>query len=358
MDNEPTTPAPHEGLEAVYFDGKKPIGQKVILKYIASSGLEMKHENGTISSFICEDFKIEPAVGKADRIIRFSGGACVHLKAGTEFKRLEKRLGKSSFMNLVHTLEKNLPVVVLSLVIFAGLIYSFIVYGLPIIAEHLAYKMHPDMRQKISEHGLKWLDIHMMQPSDLDEVRQQEIKEKFAGLHSRLQNITEYEIIFRHSKIGANAFALPSGQIILTDQLMSLADNDDQIIAVLFHELGHVEKQHGMRMVIQSVSVGLLSALFLSDMSSAAGIAVSLPAFLLETGYSRKFEDEADAYAVEQCLEVGISSEALVNILKKLGNKLDRYEKAVNWMSTHPATSERVRAIRKLASDLHRERSI
>ena len=54
-------------------------------------------------------------------------------------------------------------------------------------------------------------------------------------------------LLFRDGgKFGANAFALPSGKIIVTDQLASLL-NDEQIVGVLAHELGHVVYRHGMR---------------------------------------------------------------------------------------------------------------
>ena len=50
-----------------------------------------------------------------------------------------------------------------------------------------------------------------------------------------------YQLEFRHGGyIDANAFALPSGIIVMTDELVELAKSDDELISVLAHEIGHV----------------------------------------------------------------------------------------------------------------------
>lgn len=51
-------------------------------------------------------------------------------------------------------------------------------------------------------------------------------------------------------QIGANAFALPDGTLVVTDELVELAgDNDDEVLAVLAHELGHIHERHGLRLL-------------------------------------------------------------------------------------------------------------
>ena len=61
-------------------------------------------------------------------------------------------------------------------------------------------------------------------------------------------------------QIGANAFALPSGIIVVTDELVALSEDDDELAAVIAHELGHVHHRHIMRTVIQNSAAALLVA--------------------------------------------------------------------------------------------------
>jgi Zn-dependent protease with chaperone function len=105
-----------------------------------------------------------------------------------------------------------------------------------------------------------------------------------------------HELKFRGGgKIGANAFALPGGFVVLTDELVALAETDLEIIAVLMHELGHVEMRHTLRQTLQGALPGLLLAAMTGDVDSLAS---GLPAALMQLRYSRQMETEADAYAL------------------------------------------------------------
>ena len=70
-----------------------------------------------------------------------------------------------------------------------------------------------------------------------------------------------HRIEFRKSRIGPNAFALPGGSIVITDELVALVDGDAAVVTgVLGHELGHVRHRDGMRMLLQASAVGVLAS--------------------------------------------------------------------------------------------------
>ncbi len=73
---------------------------------------------------------------------------------------------------------------------------------------------------------------------------------------NRLQSASDYQIIFRQSKIVANAFVLPYGQVLVNDQLVRLLSDDDALMCVLAHELGHLQRRHLMRRLVQGSAVG------------------------------------------------------------------------------------------------------
>jgi Zn-dependent protease with chaperone function len=159
----------------------------------------------------------------------------------------------------------------------------------------------------------------------------------------------------------ANAFALPSGAIIVTDRLIELADSQDQIDSVLLHEMGHVVRRHGMQRMLHSSFLTIAIVLVSGDVTTIENLAVTLPVLLLESHYSREDEREADKYAFESMLGIGIDPVNFADIMEKLSSyrdqdgdhdnaseKTDIPDKqpldngALEYLSSHPATQDRI----------------
>jgi predicted Zn-dependent protease len=153
--------------------------------------------------------------------------------------------------------------------------------------------------------------------------------------------------------LGANALALPSGIIILTDELVELARNDDEIAAVLAHEVGHVRGRHALRHVLQNSVSGLLIASLTGDLLSVTSLSAALPTALVDASFSREFEREADDAAMAWMKSAGVQPRGYAGILGRLQAQLDaRNGRATggrspvrNYLSTHPDTGERIRRI-------------
>ena len=144
---------------------------------------------------------------------------------------------------------------------------------------------------------------------------------------------------------------------MLTDELVKLAQNDAQLSAVLAHEIGHVRHRHGLRQALQAAGLAALISSLAGDAVSITSLAVTLPTVLLQTGYSRKFEDEADSYAFQRLKEIGLSPRDFAEILTRLeefhgkeagAKKSAAGERTFDYLSTHPATARRIE--RALAS--------
>ena len=187
----------------------------------------------------------------------------------------------------------------------------------------------------------------VLAPSALDAERQQALVYRFASLTVPGDTRPAFRILFRDGRrLGANALALPDGTLVVTDQLVRLADDDAQILAVLAHELGHVERRHSLRMLIQTSVVGLVMAWYIGDVS---GLAAGLPTLLLQAGYSREHEREADRYAADLLRLNGLSPRLLADMLEKLeaaqggdGATMS----GLGYLSSHPSNRERVRYLR------------
>ena len=109
------------------------------------------------------------------------------------------------------------------------------------------------------------------------------------------------------------------------------------------HELGHVHHRHGLRTVLGSVGVGVLVAGALGDFVSISALASMLRVLLPQLEYSRRFEREADRYGVALLTSVGIDPDHLADMLERISGVGDEGNR---YLSTHPATDERIAAIR------------
>jgi len=116
--------------------------------------------------------------------------------------------------------------------------------------------------------------------------------------------------------IGPNAFALPGGPIILTDQLYQRVDGDrDILVGVLGHELGHLRHRHGMRMLVQASALSAAAGALYGDFSTLFS---QIPVLLGQASYSREFEHQADVESVRLMLADGISPAVMAHFFVKL----------------------------------------
>jgi predicted Zn-dependent protease len=148
--------------------------------------------------------------------------------------------------------------------------------------------------------------------------------------------------------LGPNAFALPGGSVLVLDEIVELSDDDDEIIGVLAHEMGHVTERHAVRQMLQGSAVTLAMLWYVGDVSNLLATA---PSTLLETRYSRDFERRADAFAMRMLTLNGIPSTRLADMLGLLeqAHKQRSAAEKTDWpdyLSTHPNTQERIGALR------------
>ena len=162
---------------------------------------------------------------------------------------------------------------------------------------------------------------------------------------------------FRRSTQGANAFALPDGSIILTDDMVHLSEHDDELLAVVAHEIGHIQHQHGLRSVIQGSMLSVAAMLISGDLSAAGDLVVAIPVLLMHLGYSRDFEREADDYAWASMHRHNVDTQHFVHLMQRLQARLcadqaidlPAAEQAAcqqpdwqRYLITHPGIQERI----------------
>ncbi len=164
-------------------------------------------------------------------------------------------------------------------------------------------------------------------------------------LAADLPHPPELRLVVVNSRL-VNAFALPGGIMVFTRGLIREAGSAEEIAGIAAHELGHVVHDHSTRALYRSFAVSLLVGVLLGDLTGGA-LTGGLAEWLVNTGYSREAEREADAFALAQLDAAGIGTLGLAEFFARLEEKeKDDGGLLARMLSTHPATEERLAFIR------------
>ena len=155
-----------------------------------------------------------------------------------------------------------------------------------------------------------------------------------------------------------NAFALPGGQIFITEALFRRLKSEDQLAGVLGHEMGHVVGRHSNEQMANSrLWSGLAQGLgvLLSDGHNNSGAQIAnMVAQWRVMKFSRDDESESDALGVRFMMQAGYNPEALIGVMEILAQVSGGANNS-DFMSSHPNPANRMEHIRE-AIDKERAR--
>ncbi|OYU44310.1 MAG: hypothetical protein CFE44_13645 [Burkholderiales bacterium PBB4] len=352
-------------LHATYFDGKTTRAHPVQVHlspqslHIVGDGLEIAVPLGEVQ------WPERTRYGK--RMAQLTAGGLVQCDDSPAWDAWCRAngLGESAVVKVQQS-WRWAGATVVAFAMLMGVLYR---WGLPVIAQAVVTFIPHQIDTRIGLASLQAIDGALMQASGLPVAQQVAIRTEFAKvLEAQPQGqVPLWSLVFRKSKLGPNALALPGGTMVMTDELVQLADGDTRMLmAVLAHEMGHVQQRHGMRKAVQASALGAVAGLVLGDFST---VLAAMPVLLGQAHYSRDAEREADAHAAQILAAAGISPAVMVPLFDKLqaqrkaesekarsaeksGNQDDpatqaqRISDSLGWLgiafASHPADAERV----------------
>ena len=142
-----------------------------------------------------------------------------------------------------------------------------------------------------------------------------------------------------------NAFALPGGFIFTTNSILQLCNfNEDEIAFILGHEIGHIVRWHIFNRTIANSSLNMIS--MVSKPGGLVGsLAVKTINNLMQNGYSRDQEFEADSFGVILMYAAGYNYQASLEFFEKLAELHSENSSYYNYFSTHPPIKERIKRV-------------
>lgn len=326
-------------LTARYYDGTSTDSIEVRLNFV-NAGLLTVSGPGVNNSYNLSKLNISSRLGNTPRTIGLpNGGKC----EVSDNDLLDQLLGESlpPSTRWLHRLESHTAYVLLAVILTLFTTYMTVEHGIPWLASRAAHALPLSVDRNLGQGALKILDKTLLEASTLDTATRQRLQDRFARMTTTHDGDKDYQLEFRGGgDIGANAFALPSGIVVMTDELVELSENDDELVAILAHEIGHLEHRHSIRMAMQSSAVTLVIATITGDVVSTSTLIVALPTILIHSSYSQEFEHEADDYAYRYLVSNGIETAQFAHILERItgGGDTDAVEK---YLSSHPGTNER-----------------
>jgi Zn-dependent protease with chaperone function len=347
-------------IACTYFDGVDSTPHAATLTLVGDQ-LHIAGEWGTTEMPITA-LNIGDRLGNAPRMISFANGAACELPGGPATNAfLAQFQSKESVWFRAQFDVRWMVASVIGLVVLALAGYR---WGVPLATDFIAERLPDVVVQKVSDVALSEVDRTILDPSKLPEARRTALSERFAAMKTPNGTTIAHRVEFRDAEkfVGPNAFALPSGTIVMTDQLVNLMKNDEQILGVLSHELGHVQHKHGMRNMIQASFVGAAIAYWIGDVSAVLAGGTTA---ILQTKFSRGYETEADDFGAAMMRANGMSPESLASALELLESEGKSSKKKVtltvppaekkkrssdgdwtDYISSHPNTTQRIERLR------------
>lgn len=249
-----------------------------------------------------------------------------------------------------------------AVVALAGL-GAFYRWGTPWAATQLTRQVPVEWEHGLSDRAMQDLDASWLEPSQLPAQRQAELRARFDALAAQvapeLRRYPAYAprlVLHFRSGMGANAFALPGGTIVMTDGMVEAAAKqglgNDALVGVLAHEIGHVVHRHTTRLLVEQGVLNIGLGIALGDVSSIVSMGSSL---LSGLAYRRSHEMEADCFAIALMQRAGLPTGPMADLLlgadggPEAGKPAEAQAQGGSWtslLSSHPATPQRARDLK------------
>jgi len=327
-------------LPAYRCDGSSSARQPVRLRFVDDL-IQIDTTEATLR-YPLDEVELQPRLAGTLTQLRFPDGSQCDIEPHPRLDEALARLPGDGAQRFLYRLESSLPYIGFALIAAVAVLLFVIQYGVPAMARHIAHSLPVELEARMGTETLELFDRWFMGPSGLPSERQAELIAQFQTLAAG-SDAPPVRVLFRSGEgIGPNAFALPSGIIVFTDELVAMAVDDREILGVFAHELGHVEHRHTLRHLLQNSATALLLVVLTGDVGSASSLAAALPTLLVQTKFSREFENESDDYAVALLRRNGIDPAHLGDILVRMTEEAGG-DGVPDFLSTHPATEERVR---------------
>lgn len=286
-----------------------------------------------------EDIGISDRLAEIPRYLYLPDGATIESPDNSSIDAVLSNRRRGRLQSIIHFLESNSAIAAAAtsaiLLAVAGALY----FGLPEMSQKLASRVPSEIDAQVGERALTAFRPYM--DHSLATIRAK--RRVQTQLRRLLPGVAERDLpnIFFCRLGTANAFALPGNNLVLSMEFLDLVGHEDELAAVLAHELGHLKYRHGIQNLFRSSLALLFVTTLTGDLSSLSQFGATIPLTLIQNGYSRSFEREADRHALSAMIAAEIPPRRFSSILARMEKANGTKFNALSHLSTHPSVEER-----------------
>jgi beta-barrel assembly-enhancing protease len=234
---------------------------------------------------------------------------------------------------------------VVALAVGGLVVTAFVFIGMPLASGPLARNTPPAFERQIGDNFDAQLSLVM---KDCQGEEGQDVLYLFGDL---LEGSDAEPFNIRVRAVEApfvNAFALPGGAVLVTDDLIALAETPDELAAVIAHEVAHVDERHVMQAVWRSLGLGIVLDAVVGGGTGAGQQFILLAGSFTDLRFSREAEREADRRGMALLHAHGLSSQGMAPFFERIAAKDEGEDAALvkELMSSHPESLRRAKAVR------------
>lgn len=320
----------------VRFIGVRDGSQHVDVRYPVASRISMERDpsgNGRLRFPHPKNRSLEVVIVIEDQNYYNRLVKIVKKEKGISVKRIQLMITEASFWKKI------------AVAIIAG---AFVLIGFFYTVNHIYQFIPANADKRIGRYGYSAY-------IDQNHICENERLNKTIGTMISEMRPSESKFEYRFTVVeseDSNAFAFPGGFLIINSALLEQSESQSEIAGVLAHEMGHVERRHGLRQLVRMMGIAYMTSIVLgSGLEGLEGVDLAetsseIASTLLILKYSRDFEEEADEYATNLLADKGIGISGLVSFFEKvlqLEKNLDMDMSGfLTYLNTHPDTADRI----------------
>lgn len=327
-DSEPPAIAKLGSITGLWFDGSGSQVHAARLTLDVQGWVTLSREDqedeGEKSSYPLSELHFSNRISNTVRSIHLPDGSCFDTSDNDAVDAwLKQRQPK--YRNAMHRFESTWHLMLLALLVVAFGSAWIALEGLSLVAAVITERLPASIGTQLGERSLAALDQEVFLPSRLDATSQNRINSYFQPALKTFPDLP-LKVVFRDGgELGPNAFALPDGTLVFTDQLIALSATDEELLAILAHEIGHVAGQHSLKAAVRNAMTNFVLMAISGNATLGSELLMSAPLFMLEQTHSRQYEEDADHFALGFLLSHALHPEHFVNIM----NRMDRADTCI-----------------------------
>ncbi|ABC21063.1 M48 family metallopeptidase [Rhodospirillum rubrum] len=313
-----------------------------------AAGLLRLCRDGVVETIAAHSLTASPPLAGVPRRLVLEDGRVFISPDNAAVTALLRAVGVRPPGGWIAALERLHPRLIGLLAVVLVVVVLSLRWGVPLAADAAASLVPASVERLIGAQAFAVLDGSVLEPTTVAAVRQDRLRARFADLTKAAGLSAGVALEFRQGgPFGANAIALPGGPVVVTDELLALAGegDDEAVVGVLAHEIGHLVGRHGVKRLIRAAGLTMIATLAVGDMGDLVSEAAAYPVLLLDRGYSRSFEREADSYAIALLTRSGGDPASLARALARLADLCGATCTRGGWLASHPPLNERIRDI-------------